>query len=635
MPDIRVDHTIEHQVSTRKPKKKKTKKPVFTFRWWHYSLVFLLPLIVYGRTVTFGFVYHDDDKMILENPLLEKGIQPAVAFTTDAWFMDARIELYRPWQSISYMIDHSIGGKDPRVYHTHNLIIFLVGAILLFFFLRFYFNPLLALSGAMLYSVNLLTPHAVAWIAARGDLYLMLFGMIFLLLVQSYSRSMSFSSLALSVPAFIMALLSKESAIMLLPVAFLLLYGEGRHRDKRVWIWLVTCLAAFIGYYVIRNQSIADAGNMSALAFVSNLRSIAEETFKMFVPLGFSVMPGYHILITISGFVSIGLFIYALLRLRPDKKRLITGGALFLGLLLPSLAYEPSFAGVAYDYLDHRAWLPFAGLWLVFLALLERLRFMNHKYAIPVIAGVGLIWSLVCFWRVGVYQDWQHYYTNAIKTNPGSGLANLNYGSLIRDEGDWAKALPYIERGVELSPDYVDAKVRLAEAYYNLQKYNEAIIVATQAIEKDPANISALQFRGSAYGASGNPKAAVEDFKKILEQNPEDHHGIFNLGVAYKDANMLNEAIETFSRLLVLKPDFPNAYFERGFSYGKMGLFVQAHEDMERSIQYQPDHGPSYFFRGRAYEALDEIKLACDDWKKAFELGTKEAEAYLMTKCQF
>ncbi|MEO5905376.1 MAG: tetratricopeptide repeat protein, partial [Saprospiraceae bacterium] len=221
-----------------------------------------------------------------------------------------------------------------------------------------------------------------------------------------------------------------------------------------------------------------------------------------------------------------------------------------------------------------------------------------------------------------MYQDWQNYYGNAIETNPGSGLANLNYGSMLRDGGKWEEALPYIEKGVQLSPEYVDAKVRLAEAYFNLKRYPDAIQISNAALAIEPNNIAVLQFRGSAYGASGNTKAAAEDFKKILATDPENHHGIFNLGVAYKEANMLTQAVETYSKLIALNPDFPNAYFERGFCYGKMGLFPQAFADMEGSIRHQPDHGPSYFFRGRSFEATGDIINACKDWKKALELGT-------------
>src|SRR5687768_6551060 len=370
-------------MAVKKVKKSVPKKPAFKLKPWHYLIVLIIPLIVYGRVVMFDYVMHDDDKMILENPMLEEGLDLGIAFTTDAWFMDARIELYRPLQSISYMVDHAIGGTDPLVYHVHNLIIFTLGAFLLFIFLQFYFKPLLAWAGTILYSLNLLTPHAVGWIAARGDLYLMLFGMLFLISIQRYLRKSKNSFLFLSLIPFFLALLSKESAIALLPIGLLMLYLEKRKLPVVTeWIWAGAAIAIFAGYYAMRSKSIADAGNLSASAFFNNVRSLPEEFFKMLIPAGFSVMPGYSLIWTLLGTLMMAAFIYAIVKYKPDNKILLTGGALCLVLLLPSMLYEPSFAGVAYDYLDHRAWLPFVGVWMIVLGIIDKTGFVNHKSAL-------------------------------------------------------------------------------------------------------------------------------------------------------------------------------------------------------------------------------------------------------------
>ena len=620
-------------MATKKQKSPATKKPVQKLKLWHYIVLMALPAAIYGRTVFFDYVMHDDDKMIKENPMLKEGFNPQIAFTTDAWFMDARIELYRPWQSITYMIDYAIGKTNPHVYHIHNVIIFILGVVLLFYFLQFYFKPILAWAGALLYSMNLLTPHAVGWIAARGDLYLMLFGLLFLILIHRYLKSGSQVSLWLSVPAFFLALLSKESAVALIPIGLVIMIAEKKKIPGAAWIWLGINAILFAAYYAMRGKAIADAGNLSAKAFFINLRSLGEELFKMIFPFGFSVMPGYSVIWTLAGMILLLTLGYLVWKYKPENKILLVGAVMWLAPLLPSLAYEPSFAGVAYDYLDHRAWFPFVGVWLIALGLIDKIKFINKPSAPIVFASVLVLWSGINVWHSGVYQKWEAYYNNAIHTNPGSGLANLNYGSMLRDAGDWEGSLPYIEKGVQLSPDYIDAKVRLAEVYFNLKKYNEAIEVSNAALAKEPKNIFALQFRGSSYGASGQTEAAAKDFQAILEADPNNKHGLFNLGVAYKEANLLNQAVETYSRLISLQPDFPNAYFERGFCYGKMGLFPQAKADMDASIRYQPNHGASYFFRGRAIEALGNVKLACEDWKKALELGTKEAEVFIQQKC--
>ncbi len=622
-------------MATKKQKTTTPKKTAQKLKPWHFILLIAVPLIVFGRSVFFGFVMHDDDKMITENTVIKEGFNPAIAFKTDAWFMDARIELYRPWQSITYMLDYAIGKEDPMIYHIHNLLVFLAGVMLLFVLLQYYFKPILAWAGAVLYSVNLLTPHAAGWIAARGDLYLMLFGTGFLVLLMRYLRTNSKAALWLSVPVFFMALLSKESAVALLPIALVMIYAEKKRMPTGIeWGWIGANGVLLAGYMAMRSPAIADAGNLSVVAFFSNLRSLPEEYFKMVVPLGFSVMPGYSTLWTLGGVLLFGILGFLVTKYKPDSRIMLTGAAICLLPLLPSMAYEPSFAGVAYDYLDHRAWFPFLGLWIIILGIVDKTNLVSNRNAVAVFAVVLAVWAGISAWRIGTYDNWESYYTNAITTNPGSGLANLNYGSLLRDKGSWEEALPFIEKGVALSPDYTDARVRLSEAYFKLGKYPESVEQANAALAKEPNNITALQFRGSALGASGHVAEAAEDFKKILEADPTNIHGMFNLGVAYKEANQLDKAIEMYSKVILAQPDFPNAYYERGFCYGKMGLFPQANADMEQSIKYQPEHGASYFFRGRTLEALGNIEAACADWKRALELGTKDAEPFIFEKCQ-
>jgi tetratricopeptide (TPR) repeat protein len=617
-------------MASKKNKRTNSRKPDTKLNPLHYVELLVIPFFIFGRILFFDYVMHDDDKMILENPVLEQGFNPGVAFTTDAWFMDARIELYRPWQSITYMVDYALGGESAVIYHLHNLFAYLAGVFLLFIFLSYYFRPILAWAGALLYSVNLLVPHVTGWIAARGDLYLMVFGLAFLICIQRYLKSGKASSLWLGVPAFALALFSKESAVALLPIAVIMLFIErGKMLKGMEWGWLVANAVVFAGYFAMRQDAIADAGNLSPAAFFSNLRSLPEELFKMLFPLGFSVMPGYKVWLTAAGVAVTGLLIYLVMKYKPSKRLLWVGLAILLLPLLPSMVYEPSFAGVAYDYLDHRTWFPFVGVWLIILSLIQVRQIDTSKTGNVLFFSVLIAWGTINLWQIGKYQGWEPYYTNAIATNPNSGLANLNYGSMLRDRGDWEGALPYVEKGVTLSPDYIDAKVRLAEVYYALKRYPDAVRLSDQVLEKEPDNIQAYQFKGSALGASGQPGPALEVFRRVLELQPENPHGIFNLAIAYKDMNQLDKAVEYLTKLLEIKPDFPNAYYERGFCYGKMGLMPQAKADMEKSIEIQPEHGPSWYFRGRTKEAQGDIPGACADWRKALELGTPEAEPFV------
>src|SRR5690242_7227645 len=79
---------------------------------------------LYGKTLSLDFVYHDDDKMIVTNThKLEQASLMTVLFT-DAWFGEKQIQLYRPWQSLTYLTDYRLWKVNPVGYHLHNVTVF-------------------------------------------------------------------------------------------------------------------------------------------------------------------------------------------------------------------------------------------------------------------------------------------------------------------------------------------------------------------------------------------------------------------------------------------------------------------------------------------------------------------------------
>jgi len=51
-------------------------------------------------------------------------------------------------------------------------------------------------------------------------------------------------------------------------------------------------------------------------------------------------------------------------------------------------------------------------------------------------------------------------------------------------------------------------------------------------------------------------------------------------------------------------------------------------EDCSKAIQIDPAYGYAYMNRGIARELLRNEKGACDDWRKAAELGIESAKNY-------
>ncbi len=97
--------------------------------------------MLYFQAFSVGYTGMDDKVIIQDNfELLSKFSNVKEAFTRDAFLRkeaDVRFGsgFYRPMQTVSYMIDAQIGGKNPWIYHFTNLILHILTSCSIFYLL--------------------------------------------------------------------------------------------------------------------------------------------------------------------------------------------------------------------------------------------------------------------------------------------------------------------------------------------------------------------------------------------------------------------------------------------------------------------------------------------------------------------
>jgi hypothetical protein len=144
---------------------------------------------------------------------------------------------FRPLFILSYFLDAQIWGRQPLGFHLTNIavhvacswLVVLLGLSLMhspqFTFPQ---QKAVALFGGLIFLLHPSHTEAVSWISGRADLLATLFGLGALLVLIEYLRSRRRLLLASSLLLFVLALLSKESAICLPLAVFLItLYFDG------------------------------------------------------------------------------------------------------------------------------------------------------------------------------------------------------------------------------------------------------------------------------------------------------------------------------------------------------------------------------------------------------------------------
>lgn len=174
-----------------------------------------------------------------------------------------------------------------------------------------------------------------------------------------------------------------------------------------------------------------------------------------------------------------------------------------------------------------------------------------------------------------------------------------------------------------------------AEAYFNEgkqlyrdEKYNEAVIKLSFALELNNQYSQAYCYRGDAYNELERYQDAIKDFNKALEYSP-DYPWAYNLrGITKKDLKDYVGAIEDYTRAIELSPDYEAPYYNRGYAYRKIDEYDQAILDYTKAIELDPDDAENYNGRAIAYKRNGDYEMAVHDYSMAINLTPDEAYLY-------
>lgn len=103
--------------------------------------------------------------------------------------------------------------------------------------------------------------------------------------------------------------------------------------------------------------------------------------------------------------------------------------------------------------------------------------------------------------------------------DPGSYLANLNLGCLLRDRGKLDEAMPRLRRAREIRPHAAQAQLELGKAYLAASRWPEAAAELESAARENPESIEVHQALADVYERMKRP--ADRDAQRAMAQRLE------------------------------------------------------------------------------------------------------------------
>ena len=666
-------------------------------RWegaWPYLLIAVVVFLIYGQTTMFGFTNLDDEAIILDNyATLGHLSNIPRAFTTDAFLQPHGPAFYRPMQTVSFMFDAAIGGQRPSVYHATNVLLHLLACCLLYALLSALRYPSrINLFLSLLFAVNPLFTHAVAWVPSRGDLLITCFGILAFLEFLAYRETGRWRNLAGHGIVLLLAVFSKETALLIPLVC--VVYAVARRQPALVarrdgLLVVAWCLP--IGLYLAARSWVltghVPATEAGFVPFLKNLPIFLVLLGKAFVPLRLSTMPTIDpVSVVIGAGVAVALGLLAAKSRGLRWPVVVFAIVWYILFLAPTLLFRHRRADVAYDFFDHRAYLPSVGL-VVLLAELALVRpdLLRKPRAGRLTLLVMLMYAALSVFHARAYRDGMAFFTSAVHDNPGNAMAYHLRGQVEYLRGDIQSAMADLSTAISVAPDYAEAYYDRAGIYGQMQAFPKALADYNRAIQYDSTradfyfNRSAAKWylrdfagalvdcdaairrvpelwvlynqRGKVEIDLGRPADALADFNTALSRiaegrgyndaraltinSPETHADIY-VGRAKADRLLRRpaDAVLDCDRALAINRSSAEAYCHRGLAKSDLGDAAGAIEDLGVAVSLDPDLGLAWHSLGELKFRRNDRAGACADWKRASRLGYQAADSLIARYCR-
>jgi len=337
---------------------------------FYILILVIIPALLYFKVVNFGLSGLDDSSIIYNiNNTSGSKINIIGALTHDALMGNKGDTFYRPMQVISLMIDAGISGTQPWIYHFSNLLLHILTVIALFSFLcNIGIKKNISFLISLLFSVNPMISNAVAWIPARGDLLLCLFSLLSFITFLEYSKKKNPVYICLHFVAFLLALLSKETAVLLpfLIITYLILVQQKKITVNEIKPFLSVWLISYVLFFALRYIVLKISHPSNELGFIplfKNLPVIPITFGKFFIPSNLTTLPFFDNTALITGVIVFLVILGSAIKFAWPKKHLLLWGAIwFLAFSIPPMLFRTYFAEIGYEYFDYRIYLPSVGI---------------------------------------------------------------------------------------------------------------------------------------------------------------------------------------------------------------------------------------------------------------------------------
>ena len=496
------------------------------------GLLLAAVVLVYGNTLRNEFT-QDDGLYVVNNP------QVTHASVRDLFEPNKITNVFRPVTFATLALNWTIGGARPFGFHLLNLLLHALVTLLLYLLLQAILGPspqakTSALVAACLFAVHPIHTEAVASIVGRSELLAAGFLLAAWIL---HVRDREIPALV----CFLLALLSKESAVIFLPLALVGDYARGEWKPNPRYARIAGITLLYVGllwkiqggrFGQARINAIDNplAGLPAGWRILNALHVAWKYAALHFYPAtlscdySFNQIPVYldwrHTLpAAVAAVAAAGAWIWAV---RKRRSGLVLAGGIYLaGFAITANILMPTGTIMG----ERLAYLPSAGFCL--LAALSW-TWLKDRQRLPALGLLAVIVAALAVRTVVRNRDWENdlnLYSAAVRVTPGSAKMHANLGSQYLAHGQLDLARAQLQTALQIYPNFPDALLSYGLLESSMGHYEVAGGMIERALHMSGRDNPNYDFMDVSLALLLIRSGRVDDALEVLNQEISESPG--------------------------------------------------------------------------------------------------------------
>jgi len=196
---------------------------------------------------------------------------------------------------------------------------------------------------------------------------------------------------------------------------------------------------------------------------------------------------------------------------------------------------------------------------------------------------------------------------------------NYVNGVISEQMKDYFNAARFYNDALQKYPESYEIRLSLAECYFRMQKFNDAL----KSLESiSPEDVEVYSLRGLCYRSLGKNLEAKKAYLKVVEFDTLNQNAFGFLSSEYRRLNQLDSLVWTYKHLVQIDTENPQFWSELGQLQNQQGKYEHAKGSFEKSLNLVQgrENLLAYIGLAASYRGLNQPDTATALYKEAIQL---------------